>query len=238
MKPTRLLMLPVGVALVHALPSVVALGQWSRVRSLPGGWCRWRGPDVSRVALTFDDGPDLESTPRVLDRLEALGLRGTFFCLGNRVQYAPDLVVETVKRGHEIAVHGFDHEHHLARTSSWIQADLDAALDVLGECGVAPRWYRPPYGQASFGTMLSVRRRGLDLAHWSVWGREWEADDARTVADRVCGSLERGSIVLLHDSDDSSPAGTVDRVIEALGPIADDLARRDLTACTLSDLVA
>lgn len=238
MKLARLLVVPVGAALAHVAPSVVALGQWSPLRALPGGWCRWRGPDRPRIALTFDDGPDLAATPRVLDRLDELGLPATFFCLGSRVQYAPDLVIAAMERGHEIALHGFAHEHHLARPPRWIQADLDAALDVLARCGVVPRWYRPPYGQASLGTMLAVRRRGLELVHWSAWGREWEAKDASAVADRVCGSLEPGSIVLLHDSDDTSPPGTVDRVVEALGPIADELARRELTACTLSDLVA
>ena len=228
----------VGAALAHAFPSVIALGQWTPLRALPGGWCRWRGPAVPRVALTFDDGPDPTTTPALLDRLEELGLRGTFFCLGCHVEHAPGLVMEIVDRGHEVGVHGFAHEHHLARTPAWVRADLDAALEVLGDCGVVPRWYRPPYGQASLGTVLAARSRGLDLVHWSAWGREWEAEDAHAVADRVCEALEPGAIVLLHDSDDTSPVGTVARVVEALGPIADELAHRDLATCTLSDLVA
>jgi peptidoglycan/xylan/chitin deacetylase (PgdA/CDA1 family) len=234
----RLLIVPLGVALVHAGPSVVALGQWTRLRALPRGWCRWRGPDVARVALTFDDGPDPRTTPKILDQLDALGLRGTFFCLGSRVQAAPDLVMEIVDRGHEVAVHGFRHEHHLARTPRWVLRDLDAALSALADCGVVPRWYRPPYGQSSAGTMFAARRRGLDLAHWSAWGREWEAPDARAVAGRIVRSLEPGAIVLLHDSDDTSPPGTVDRVVDALRVIADELSTRGLSSATLSDLVA
>lgn len=233
-----ILRLLVGGAFVHAFPSVVALGQWSHLRALPGGWCRWRGPNVARVALTFDDGPDPESTPRVLDRLDELGLRGTFFCLGSRIERAPDLVMETVDRGHEVALHGHVHEHHLAHTPGWVRADLDAAIEAAGDCGVSPRWYRPPYGQSSLGTVLAARGRGLDLVHWSVWGREWEAADSNEVVDRVCASLEPGAIVLLHDSDDTSPSGTVDRVLDSLGPIADELAHRGLAASTLSDLVA
>jgi peptidoglycan/xylan/chitin deacetylase (PgdA/CDA1 family) len=233
-----LLLVPVGVALLHAGPSVVALGQWTRLRSLPRGWCRWRGPDVASVALTFDDGPDPATTPRILDQLDALGLRGTFFCLGSRVEAAPELVMEIVDRGHEVAVHGSAHEHHLARTPRWVLHDLDAALGALADCGVIPRWYRPPYGQASAGTMFAARRRGLQLVHWSTWGREWEAPDAGAVAERVGRSLEPGAIVLLHDSDDTSPPGTVDRVVDALQLIADELASRGLTSSTLSDLVA
>jgi len=234
----RLSRVLLGGALVHAFPSVVALGQWSPMRAIPGGWCRWRGPKQPRVALTFDDGPDPQTTPLVLDRLDELGLRGTFFCLGSRMEQAPELVMETVDRGHEIGIHGHLHEHHLARTPRWIRDDLDAALEVAGDCGVLPRWYRPPFGQSSLGTMLAARGRGLELVHWSAWGREWEAVDANEVVGRVCASLEPGAIVLLHDSDDSSPPGTVDRVLDSLGPIADELAHRELEATTLSELVA
>jgi peptidoglycan-N-acetylglucosamine deacetylase len=236
MNVARRLLAVAGV--MQALPSVATLGQWTPVRALPGDLYRWRGPDVPRVALTFDDGPDPESTPALLDRLDDLGMRATFFCLGRYAQHFPGIVMETIQRGHEIGVHGFAHDHHLWRTPGWVRRDLDAALEVLGDCGVSPRWFRPPYGQASIGTVLAARARGLDLVHWSAWGREWEADDAHAVADRVCASLEPGAIVLLHDSDDTSPPGTVARVISALGPIADELAHRNLGACTLSDLVA
>ena len=146
--------------------------------------------------------------------------------------------METVDRGHEVALHGHEHEHHLARTPQWVQVDLDAALDAAGDCGVLPRWYRPPYGQSSLGTILATRARGLELVHWSAWGREWDAADANEVVDRVCASLEPGAIVLLHDSDETSSPGTVDRVLASLGPIADELAHRDLEAATLSELVA
>ena len=231
------LLAPAAAALLHAGPGVVALGQWTGVRALPGGWCRWRGPAVPQVALTFDDGPDPASTPRVLDRLDDLGLRATFFCLGSRVSESPEIVAETLLRGHEVGVHGHVHEHHLARHPGWVRADLDAALEALAACGVEPRWYRPPYGQVSSGTLRAARRCGLELVHWSAWGREWEEPDGRAVAERVSRSLERGAIVLLHDSDMTSPAGTVDRVLDALPLIADDLIRRDYASTTLSELV-
>ena len=228
---------PAVAALLHAGPGVVALGQWTGVRALPGGWCRWRGPDVPRVALTFDDGPDPESTPRVLDRLDDLGLRATFFVLGSRVRETPEIVAEALLGGHEIGVHGNTHDHHFAHQPGWPTHDLDDALEALAACGVEPRWYRPPYGQVSAGTLRAARRRGLELVHWSAWGREWEEPDGRAVAERVSRSLEPGAIVLLHDSDVTSPEGTVDRVLDALPLIAADLERRGFTTATLSQLV-
>ncbi len=233
----RLLLVPASLALLHAAPSVAALGQWTPLRALPGRLCRWRGPNVRRVALTFDDGPDPETTPRVLDRLEELGLRGTFFCLGSRVHAAPDVIAETVLRGHEIALHGHVHDHHFARTPGWVLADLDTGLEALADCGIEPRWYRPPYGQITAGTVRAVRKRGVELVHWSAWGREWDEPNGDAVAARVIEGLEPGAIVLLHDSDVDSPPGTVDRMLEALGPISDALELRGLSTATLSDLV-
>jgi peptidoglycan/xylan/chitin deacetylase (PgdA/CDA1 family) len=220
------------------VPSVVSLGQWTPLRALPRGWCTWRGPRVPRVALTFDDGPDPATTPLVLDRLDELGITATFFLLGSRVEAAPELVSEIAGRGHEIGVHGHRHDHHFVRTPRWVLDDLDAALEALASCGGRyPRWYRPPYGQTTGGTMLAARQRALPLVLWSAWGREWVAPSAEDVARRVTRGLEPGAIVLLHDSDVLSPPGTTDRVLAALPPIAEELDRRDLKAVTLSTLV-
>ncbi|MHB8330033.1 MAG: polysaccharide deacetylase family protein, partial [Acidimicrobiales bacterium] len=109
-------------ALAHYLPSVCVLGQWSPVpiRALPRGWCRWRGPgDARAVALTFDDGPSPQDTPRTLDLLDELGMRATFFVLGTQAQAHPDLVAEIRRRGHTVGSHGHRHEHHLLRTPAW-----------------------------------------------------------------------------------------------------------------------
>ncbi len=219
------------------LPSVVSLGQWSPLRVLPGDLCRWRGPREDGVALTFDDGPDPRTTPDVLDRLDALSLAATFFCLGEHVTRHPELVREIGRRGHQVETHGYCHAHHFARSPRWVRADLDAAVDALEDVGVRPRWFRPPFGQTTGATMVEARRHGLRLVLWSAWGREWDEPDARSVARRVGTGLGPGAIVLLHDADVQSPLGSSRRATEALGPIAEDLHRQGLKALTLDGLV-
>ncbi len=234
----RWALLPAGVAAgVQMIPSVVSLGQWLPVRALPGGWCRWRGPDGPSVALTFDDGPDPRTTPRLLERLQDLSLPATFFCLGEAAAAHPELVRECVRRGHQVETHGQRHEHHFARRPAWIRADLDAAVAALGAAGVRPRWFRPPYGQTTGPTMIEARRHGLQLVLWSAWGREWDEPDAAHVARRVTAGLAPGAIVLLHDSDVDSPAGSAQRTLDALEAIAGELDRRGLHAVTLDRLV-
>lgn len=220
------------------LPSTVTLGQWTALRALPGGLCRWQGPGSSRrVALTFDDGPHPEATPAVLDELDRLGLRATFFALASHAEQWPELVGEVRRRGHQVETHGYRHRHHLAKGPRWVVADLRAACEVMGMLGVPLTWYRPSYGQATASTLLEARRRGLRTVLWSSWGREWATVDPIEVAARIGRRLHPGSIVLLHDSDAFGPPGMWKVGLSALPEVAELLAARGLEAVTLADLV-
>lgn len=237
-KATAGALVPIGVAAgAHMVPSVVSLGQWLPIRALPAELCRWRTGNAHGVALTFDDGPDPRTTPLVLDRLDQLSLRATFFCLGQQVMAHPTLVGEIVARGHQVETHGFRHDHHFARSPRWVRADLDAAIEAMGQVGVRPRWFRPPFGQTTGATMVEARRHDLRLVLWSAWGREWDEPDAGAVARRVRSGIDPGGIVLLHDADVQSPAGSSRRAAEALGSIAEDLNGKGLAALTLDELV-
>jgi peptidoglycan/xylan/chitin deacetylase (PgdA/CDA1 family) len=191
------------------------------------------------VALTVDDGPDPDHTPAMLDELDRLGLVATFFCLGEHVEAHPALVAEVVRRGHGVGTHGHRHAHHLLRSPLLPGRDLDRAVAGLRRVvGAEPRWYRPPYGQASGATLGAARRRGLRTVLWSAWGREWVERDATAVAARVRSALAPGAVVLLHDSDAFSPAGTAARARDALDAVAADLDRLGLATATLDEVLA
>jgi peptidoglycan/xylan/chitin deacetylase (PgdA/CDA1 family) len=231
-----------GAVFAHLAPSVAVLGQWvppalGLPPALPAGLCRWRGPASSNIALTFDDGPSPESTPAVLDRLRALEVRATFFVLGELVGRAPEVVARIVDEGHEVALHGNQHVHHLWRSYWSIERDLSAGLAVLAGVGVQPRFFRPPYGQISAGTLLAARRLRLETVLWSAWGREWRDPHATSVARRVCAGLGPGAIVLLHDTDHTAPPGTSSVALQALPLVVEECARRGLNPVTLGELV-
>jgi len=222
------------------VPSVVSLGQWTPVRALPDGWCRWRGPDRPALALTFDDGPVPGDTERVLDRLDDLGVAATFFCLGERVLAHPVLAQEIAARGHEVGVHGHEHAHHFARPPAWIARDLDRAVDAVIGAGLPrPRWFRPPYGQTTGPTLWAAHRRHLELVLWSGWAREWVAGQgAAEVTARLRDALAPGAIVLLHDTEALNGPGTLATVLAALEPVVAAARARGLEPVTLSELVA
>ncbi|MGH8979695.1 MAG: polysaccharide deacetylase family protein [Acidimicrobiales bacterium] len=228
-----------AAAVAEFLPAVVALGQWSPVQALPGGVCRWQGPRYpARVALTFDDGPHPEGTPKMLDRLDELGLRATFFVLGSEAAREPELVGEIVRRGHTVGTHGYAHAHHLLRPPRWVGRDLDAAEEVMDRLGVTMRWFRPTFGQASGATLVHARRKGWDTVLWSSWGREWATSSPEGVAARIRRRLRPGAVVLLHDSDRFGPPGMWRTAWDALPAVAEDLGRRRLHAVTLDELVS
>ena len=119
------------------------------------------------VALTFDDGPDPASTPEFLSVLDDLGWSATFFMLGSMVRAAPGLAREVADAGHEIAVHGDVHFNMLRRTPPRAFADIARAHDTIAEAtGVAPEWFRPPFGISSYGSIRAARSLGMTTVLW------------------------------------------------------------------------
>jgi peptidoglycan/xylan/chitin deacetylase (PgdA/CDA1 family) len=178
------------------------------------------------VALTFDDGPHPEGTPAVLAELERRGARATFFFVGEQVRAAPEVARAAADAGHEIALHGDRHTLLLRRRVASVAADLERAAEAIEEAtGRAPALYRPPYGVFSSGALRHVRSRGLEPWLWSAWGRDWEGRATPTsIARRVAARLEPGAVVLLHDSDAYSSAGSWRRTAAAVPSILDAAA--------------
>jgi peptidoglycan-N-acetylglucosamine deacetylase len=222
-----------GAAVVHALPAGTARGPARRLTPGLAGEGRPGG-----VALTFDDGPHPEGTPAVLETLAGLGWRATFFMLGSQVHRYPGTARLVVDAGHEVAVHGTIHRNHLIRTPLGIRRDLRLASQEISEVtGVRPRWFRPPYGVLSAGTLWAARDVGLVPVLWTAWGKDWRAGPPAHVAAEVMNTLRDGGTVLLHDSDCTSRAGSWRSTVAALPLLAAELRSRDLAVRSLGDHV-
>jgi len=222
----------VGAALFHAAPGVSWLPRVRRHLPRLDGQGR-----AGSVALTFDDGPDPESTPALLDLLADLDVRATFFVLGQMVQAAPDLARRLVADGHEVALHGWHHRNSLLVSGRGLQASLAQALDLLADTtGVRPRWYRPPYGVMTAGTVRSARNLGLDTVLWGAWGRDWtQTATPASVLRRLAPDLSGGVTVLLHDSDSTSEPGSWRSTLGAVRPLVSELRDRGLGVGPLRD---
>jgi peptidoglycan/xylan/chitin deacetylase (PgdA/CDA1 family) len=162
------------------------------------------------IALTFDDGPHLEGTPAVLRELERAGATATFFLVGEQVEKLPGLAAEIAAAGHEIGIHGYRHVLLLRRSPGALRDDFARAADVIGSAtGSEPTLYRPPYGIFSVPALRLVRRLRWSPVLWSRWGRDWERRaTAASIAACAARDLGGGDVVLLHDADHYSSAGS------------------------------
>ncbi|MEU0214823.1 polysaccharide deacetylase family protein [Streptomyces sp. NPDC006265] len=190
-------------AVVGAAAHIVPAATWIpavRRRCFPGLAGVGR-PD--HVALTFDDGPDPASTLLFLDALDALGVKATFFVLGSSVERHRSVALETVRRGHELGVHGWAHDRPWLPTPAADARLTRHAAGLLHDVtGRYPGWYRPPYGILTSGRWAAARAAGLRCVLWTAWGRDWTpVATPASVATTVAAGLRGGGTVLLHDTD-------------------------------------
>lgn len=175
------------------------------------------------VAITFDDGPHPDGTPAVLAELERLGVTATFFLTGEQVERFPLLAAEIAAAGHGIGLHGYRHRLLLLRSPRAVAQDLDRAFAATEDStGASPVCFRPPYGVFSLASLELVRRRGWEPLLWSRWGCDWRARETpASIARRATASLSPGDVVLLHDADHYSSAGSWRRTVAALPAIVE-----------------
>ena len=202
------------------------------------------------VALTFDDGPDPEATPRVLDVLARHRARATFFVIGTRAARHPEVLRAIHAAGHQMENHSLRHAWTTAfAPPAQLAAELQQASGILAMVtGRAPRWLRAPIGVLSPRVFAAAARAGLELCGWSGKARDgWRGTSVEDATRRLVRALRPGAILLLHDapellsgaeaqgSDDASTQRPIaPEVLERLLPV---LAARGLRAVTLDELL-
>ncbi|MGE0227104.1 MAG: polysaccharide deacetylase family protein [Dehalococcoidia bacterium] len=196
-----------------------------------------RGPASSPVvALTFDDGLNGATTRSVASMLEAAGMRGTFFVVGQTVEGQADLGRELIAHGHAVANHSFDHRRAGPDDDGYDQLERTQA-EIRRFLGVCPRYFRPPYGTETEQTRAAVRAAGMRTVLWDVEVGDWSETDASRLASNVLGKVRAGSIVLLHDGGEGRPAADRSVLLAALPMILDGLRARGLTSVGLDELL-
>jgi peptidoglycan-N-acetylglucosamine deacetylase len=196
-------------------------------------------PPTAGAALTFDDGPDPEFTPPLLDALAAAGASATFFVVGERVAGNERLLREMESRGHEIALHGMRHRRHDRLGDEEARAELTEGLAAIEAAAVTrPRRYRPPYGGTSPALARFCGELGLELAYWSAWGQDWEPLSAARIAQLVDRDLGPGTVILLHDSALYAERADTGPTIEAVPLIGGAARERGIALVSLQQAFA
>lgn len=186
-------------------------------------------PDKPMVALTFDDGPRAGNTERILEALDAVDGRATFFMVGTNVENYPDTVKAVAEQGSEVANHSYNHPQLTT-------LGTDAALEQIRKTnglinditGITPTIGRPPYGSIDAAI---IDGSGMEWFNWSVDTLDWKYRDADTVYNNVISNVSDRDVVLMHDIH----ASTIDAAVRII-PKLDEMGYQLVTISELCEV--
>jgi len=223
----------------HAV--LTAIGLWPRSTLLGPNFNRLPANAIARgeIALTFDDGPDPDVTPKVLDLLDAHGAHATFFCIAENAARHPELCREIARRGHVVENHSSEHQLTFAmQGSAGIRKEITAAQDTLSALtGKPPRFFRAPAGMRNPLLDPVLHDLGLRLVSWTRRGFDTRENDPRRVAARLLEGLAAGDILLLHDGHSARTSTGVPVVLEVLPQLLAAARHAGLRPVTLAQAI-
>ncbi len=229
-----------GILADHAV--LTLSGLWPRSSLLGANWTHLPAHAAARgeVAVTIDDGPDPEVTPRVLEILGQHRAVATFFCVGERVAAHPELAAAIVRAGHAIENHSQRHLHRFATLGPRAMArEIIAAQRVIAAVtGEAPRFFRAPAGLRNPFLDPILSGLGLRLATWTRRGFDTVAMRTDVVLARLLRRLGAGDIVMLHDGHAARTRTGRPVVVEVLPRLLEAIAASRLRPVTLRSALA
>jgi peptidoglycan/xylan/chitin deacetylase (PgdA/CDA1 family) len=184
------------------------------------------------IAITFDDGPNPELTPRLLDMLKERGLKATFFVVGQNVEEYPGIVTRMASEGHEVANHSWSHPALTKLGIESFRKQIENTNQAIANAtGKRPVLMRPPYG----ATSLTLNKRlneqfGLKVILWSVDPLDWKYRNSNRVYNSIVQNTRPGSIILAHDIHATT--------IAAMPATLDALLAKGYKFVTVSELIA
>ncbi len=181
------------------------------------------------IALTFDDGPSLNNTPRILQTLKLHHDHATFFILGEQAKLYPQLVKAINDDGNAIGIHTYTHARHPSIEQSEKEMNrTEAILKLI--TGRSTQLFRPPYGNTHSAYTRTAQKRGYSVILWTVSSADTATHDPKMVLDNVTLGVEPGDIVLMHDSENKS------HTADALPKVLDRLEKQGFQLVTIPEL--
>lgn len=164
------------------------------------------------IALTFDDGPHQENTPYILDILKKYNIPATFYILGNRAEYYPDIIKRAYDEGHEIGNHTWSHPNLTDLSEQELLNQINKVNNLVTTItGEAPATIRPPYGAYNDKILNTIN---LPIVNWSVDTLDWKHKNKDKIVEIVRNTTTDGSIILMHDIHQATADAIEDVIIE------------------------
>jgi len=187
--------------------------------------------DGPYIAMTFDDGPSVKLTPKLLDLLATHHIKATFFVIGENVAEHPEIVTRAAHEGHEIGNHSWSHPNLAKMSDEGVRREVRRTEDAIKSAtGARPTLLRPPYGSLTARQQRWIHDEvGYEIILWYVDPYDWKRPGAAVVCNRILKETRAGSIVLSHDIH----PGT----IEAMPRTLDQLEAKGFKFVTVSELI-
>lgn len=194
-----------------------------------------RGCAKRQVALTFDDGPDPEVTPKVLDLLDRHAAKASFFCIGQRAAAYPDIVRDIIHRGHSVENHSYRHPYAFACYPPFaLRREIEKTQTVLDALtGSRPAFFRAPAGLRSPLLDPVMTQSNLRYTSWTRRGLDCFNKNPATILDRLIRGLAAGDVLLLHDGSCSRARNGEPIILAVLPPLLEHLTRSGLRPVSL-----
>jgi peptidoglycan/xylan/chitin deacetylase (PgdA/CDA1 family) len=197
-------------------------------------------PDREAVALTFDDGPHPEFTPRILDILSEHGVRTTFFVIGRFAREHPEIIKRMAREGHTIGNHTLDHDRFgVNQKRDYWRRQIGETQRIIAEItGSPPVLFRSPMGFKTGHIAAAARETRMPFVGWSVRGLDTRTMTGDQLTKRVLKRVAGHDIVLLHDGVEPSRAGaSQETTVAALPGILAGIAEKKLRMVSLLEVL-
>jgi peptidoglycan/xylan/chitin deacetylase (PgdA/CDA1 family) len=180
------------------------------------------GRDPRELALTYDDGPNDEATPALLDLFAEHGIRASFFMIGRFAQQRPEMARRVFAAGHVVGNHTMNHPNLAYLKPPSIRREMRDCQHVLEDVLGAPvKYFRPPHGARRPFVLREARELGLTVVQWNAMGYDWRPITAGEIAAHIRRGMQRaerrsqGTNVVLHDGWDKQMGADRSRTVEA-----------------------
>lgn len=193
--------------------------------------------DEKIIALTFDDGPDKDFTPQVLDILKNNNVKATFFVVGEKVEYNPEIIKRQYEEGHEIGNHTFTHINVSKNGYDKIYKEINNTQQVIKKViGKEPKLFRPPYRAISKDMCNIVKENDMNIVLWSnLDARDWSNPGVHNIINTITSKVQNGTIILLHDY--NNIRNKKSQTIQALEVVIPKLKEMGYKFVTVSELI-
>lgn len=193
-------------------------------------------PNLKRVALTFDDGPENYYTPRILDILHAKGVPATFFMVGKEAKLYPNMVKRIVSEGNAIGNHSWDHPKLWTLSNAQVTQEIISTQNEIQQItGQRTTLFRPPYGRVTPADVTLIHNLGYRIIDWSVDTLDWKGTPAPTILQYVNKETSPGGIILEHCL--AGRPGELNGTLQALPQIIDHLKAQGYEFVTVPTLL-